>query len=190
MASTAPLPYMTEEEYLAFERNSDTKHEYLDGQIYAMAGGSFYHDLICVNISSGLQQRLEGKSCTTHSSNLQVRVSAVGLYTYPDAFVICGEPQFIDDRDDIVENPIVIVEVLSPSTARYDQGGKFALYRQIPTLQTYITVSQKKAHVTIHTRQGDGWYVKDYIGLENNWPIDSLDCVLPFSAIYSRVKFK
>src|SRR5215218_7616684 len=115
-----PIATMTEEEYLTFERASDEKHEFLDGRVYAMAGASLNHGRIIKNTSGNLFNQLRGGPCEAITNDLRVRVSATRLNTYPDLVVICGEPQLMDDEPDTLLNPVVLVEVLSPSTERYD----------------------------------------------------------------------
>ncbi len=119
----------TPEDYLTFERESDTRHEFLDGEIYAMAGESLPHSRICVNLSGEVRQQLKGKRCEALSSNMKVRTSSASLFAYPDLTIVCGEPLFHDRKKDVLTNPKVIFEVLSPSTAEYDRTMKFQRYR-------------------------------------------------------------
>ncbi len=130
----------TPAEYLAWERAAPDKHEFLGGEIFAMAGASFAHNKIVGNIVGELRDALRDRPCDVTPSDLRVKIPAVGLYTYPDAVVVCGEPQFEDDKLDTLLNPTVIVEVLSDSTEAYDRGKKFRYYRTIPSLRDYVLV--------------------------------------------------
>ncbi|MCG9129442.1 Uma2 family endonuclease, partial [Candidatus Poribacteria bacterium] len=139
--ATAKILY-TPEEYLIKERSADFKSEYRDGDIVAMPGASRQHNLITVNISSGLHIQLIDRSCEVYTNDMRVKVSDTGLYTYPDVVVVCEEPNFEDNNFDTLLNPTVIVEVLSPSTETYDRNEKFTSYQTLESLQEYILVSQ------------------------------------------------
>src|SRR5215475_2138813 len=134
----------TPEEYLALERQARCKSGYYAGEILPMAGASRWHNLIVANIVGELSLQLKGRFCTTYPSDMRVKVSATGLYTYPDVTVICGEPRFEDNQQDTLLNPTLIVEVLSESTEAYDRGGKFAHYRKLPSLMEYVLITQTK----------------------------------------------
>src|SRR5689334_12445470 len=136
MERKASAPLMTEQEYLAFERASDIKHEFFEGELFAMAGGTMEHSLIATNCTRRLANLLVPKGCTVYNSDLRVKVEATGLLIYPDASAVCG-PLSIVDRDTLL-NPALILEVLSPSTEGYDRGVKFHHYRRIPSLTTYL----------------------------------------------------
>ena len=144
MASAAARTFLTPEEYLAFERKATTKHEYLNGQIIAMSGASREHNLITVNTVNQLYTQLIDGACETYVSEMRVKHHQTDSYTYPDIVVVCDEQRFEDDVFDTLLNPIVLIEVLSPSTEAYDRGEKFAHYRQIASLQEYIFVSQDR----------------------------------------------
>jgi Uma2 family endonuclease len=185
------LPVFTPDEYLAFERGTDARHEYLDGHVYAMAGESLEHSRICVNLSGELRAQLKGRPCEVLSANMKVVANVESLFAYPDLSVVCGEPRFHDERKDVLVNPIAIFEVLSPSTEAYDRGEKFLRYRtQISTLQEYILVSQEKPMVEHFTRQTDGTWVSVVVsGLSENLYLASIECRLALEEIYSRVVF-
>ena len=139
---TAPHHRFTPDEYLAFERAARDKHEYYDGQVYAMSGGTRNHDRIAVSATRELATQLRGRRCDVLTSDMRVKVSATGLYTYPDASALCSEPEFEDPRNvDVLLNPVLIVEVLSESTEGYNRGGKFAHYHRIATLQEYVLIA-------------------------------------------------
>jgi Uma2 family endonuclease len=191
MSLPRTLSYFSPEEYLAFERGTDARHEYLDGHVYAMAGESIEHSRICVNVSGELRARLKGHPCEVLSPNMKVVTSPSGLFSYPDVVVVCGEPQFYDERRDILTNPAVVFEVLSPSTEAYDRGEKFLRYRtQIETLREYILVSQHRPLVEHYVRQPDGsWSYSSAGGLDAAVNLSSIDCRLPLSEIYDRIVF-
>src|SRR4051794_20961129 len=127
--------HYTTEEYLAFEREAEIRHEYCNGEIFAMSGGTREHSLIAGNLVTALNIRLNGTSCEVHGSDMRVKVNRTGLYTYPDVSIVCGEPLFEDGRKDTLLNPLVVFEVLSQKTARYDRGAKFAHYQNNPSIQ-------------------------------------------------------
>src|SRR3569833_2528692 len=145
--ATASNTYISPEEYLERERKAETKSEYYRGEIFAMAGASFRHGTIVANLSGELREKLRKTPCTVHASDLRLLVTPAGLYTYPDVVVIFGPPSFVDEREDIVTNPVVLIEVLSNSTKNYDRGQKFELYRTLSSLKEYVTVSQDQVHV-------------------------------------------
>ena len=191
MSLPRTLSYFSPEEYLAFERGTDARHEYLDGHVYAMAGESIEHSRICVNVAGELRARLKGSPCEVLSPNMKVVTSPSGLFSYPDVVVICGEPQFYDERRDILTNPTVVFEVLSPSTEAYDRGEKFLRYRtQIASLQEYVLVSQHRPLVEHFVRQPDGsWSYSSVTGLDEGVDLVSIGCRLPLSEVYDRIVF-
>ena len=137
---------MTEAEYLAFERQSEAKHEFIDGEVIAMVGASRAHNLICVDLLRIISTHLRGKDCEVYSSDMRVKI-ARKKYTYPDVTIVCGAAQFADDEFDNLLNPTVIIEVLSKTTEAYDRGKKFKSYRQLDSLQEYILVAQDSPHI-------------------------------------------
>jgi Uma2 family endonuclease len=181
---------MTEAEYLEFERASELRHEYYNGEIFAMTGASEEHNSICMSAGFLLYGQLRNRPCRVYQSDMKVKVEAAKLYTYPDLVVRCGEAQFVDDKFDTLLNPVVIIEVLSPSTERYDRGDKFGHYRKIPTLREYLLVSQNKPHIERYLRQDDGkWEFSDATGLDAIVELSSIDCTLPLSEVYEQVTF-
>lgn len=184
-----PLRHATAEEYLAFERTSEERHELLDGQIYAMVGASFRHILIVTNLVRELSSKLENRPCFVASNDLRIRVESHDLYTYPDVAVVCGEPSFSDDRLDMIDNPTVIVEVLSDSTERYDRGEKFARYRSLPSLQEYVLVAQERVAVEHYARQPDGHWLTTFVeGPGASLVLPALGCEIPVAGIYQKVE--
>jgi Uma2 family endonuclease len=157
MVGPAHAVHYAWQEYLALEATSNVKHEYLDGQIYAMAGGTPAHAALQLAVPSLLFPQLRIGSCRAHGADLRVRVLATGLATYPDVTIVCG-PREVDPEDkNSVTNPTLLVEVLSPSTAEYDRGEKFAHYKRIPSLRQYVLVSPDEPGVEVWTREGDAW---------------------------------
>lgn len=190
MSSVAAQTYLTPEEYLAFERKAATKHEYLSGQVVAMSGASRVHNLITGNIFNGLYNQLVERACETYASDMRVKTHQTAVsYTYPDVVVVCDEPRFEDGVFDTLLNPIVLIEVLSPSTEAYDRGEKFAHYRQIVSLQEYVLVSQDRISVEHYLRQGTQWLLTEFCALEEVLSLISLGCELRLQDIYRRIKF-
>jgi Uma2 family endonuclease len=188
--SAAPKPLLTPQEYLARERRAETKSEYLRGDVFAMGGASREHNLIAGNINRALGQQLRERDCEVYQGDMRVKVSPTGLYTYPDVTVVCGEPDFEDAEVDTLLNPKVLVEVLSPSTADYDRGGKFTHYRRLPSLQEYVVISQDRPLVEHYVRQGqDEWLLTEQRALHDALVLPSIQCELPLSEIYLKVRF-
>ncbi len=184
MASSPAVP-LTEEQYLKLERQADFKSEFHDGQMFAMSGGSLNHALISTRIATLLdRQMLEG--CRTCNSDLRIKVASAGLYTYPDCSVICGEPQYFGGQKDVVLNPVLIVEVLSPSTEDYDRGKKFELYRTIESFREYLIVHQDRRHVEHYSKQDDGsWVLREHMGADSTIAIMRLAVRIPLAELYA-----
>jgi Uma2 family endonuclease len=188
--SAVPKQYLTPQEYLALERRAERKSEYLRGEMFAMTGASREHNLIAANVSRELGQQLRERPCEVYQAGMRVKVSVTGLYAYPDVTVVCGEPQFEDAQVDTLLNPTVLVEVLSPSTADYDRGGKATHYRSLPSLQEYILISQDRALVEHYARQGpDQWLLTERHSLDDTLVLKSIHCRLPLTEIYLKVRF-
>ena len=184
-------PRYTVQEYLAMERESDERHEYLDGHIYAMAGESLQHSQICVNLIGEIRSQLKARDCQVLSPNMKVRSGNSGLFSYPDLTVVCGKPLFLDGKKDVLLNPTVIVEVLSPSTEAFDRGEKFIRYQSfLDSLMEYLLVSQHRPLIMRFARQDKGQWLSSFAeGLSSKLAIDAIDCQLDLSEIYSRVTF-
>ena len=188
--TAAPKIRFTPEEYLARERVSEFRSQYYRGEIFAMAGGNERHSDISVNLVWRLSQRLEGSGCKVLDKDMRIKVTANGLYTYPDASVVCGGPQFEDEKRDTLLNPIVIFEVLSPSTADYDRGTKFELYRGLESLREYIVVAQEHPFIERHVRQADdSWLLTEVRGIDQSLTIEAIGCTLPLGEIYRGITF-
>jgi Uma2 family endonuclease len=179
---------VTPEEYLERERQAETRSEYRKGEIVAMSGASFAHTIITSNIVSELHQQLKRGRGTVHAVDLRLGVQAGVFYTYSDVVVVCGNPEFADRREDIILNPIVLIEVLSKSTQEYDRGEKFASYRTIPSLKEYLTVDQYRVHVEQWSREPDGqWPSKQFHELNELIKLGSIGVELRVEEIYRKV---
>ena len=180
------LPAITERQYLELERASEMRHEFLDGLMYAMAGESRDHSRICFNLATIIGAQLGGRRCEGFSPNMKVRAGTGGLYAYPDLMIVCGEAEFHDEHGDVLLNPTVIFEVLSPSTEKYDRGEKFRRYRtEIESLQDYVLVSQDQFRVEHHHREADGaWSQTEAIAKDAVVVLKSIDCTIPLTEVY------
>jgi Uma2 family endonuclease len=187
--SAVPDRFLSLEEYFQLGETSEVKHEYYQGASSAMTGTSIPHNLMVANVISTLHAQLRGKSCTVYPSDLRVKVEATGLYTYPDAQVICGSPRTAE-RSDTVTNPTTLIEVLSPSTEGYDRGKKFQHYRAIETLRDYVVIAQDSVHVEHYTRQNERqWLLNDFTSLDQTVHLASIDCTLALAVIYEKITF-
>lgn len=189
MSATAPVRRLTEAAYLDFERKAEMKHEFFDGELFAMSGGTRTHSLVAANLIAALHGRLKNR-CQTFTSDLRVKIEMTGLYTYPDVSVACGEQRFADDQNDVLLTPTLVVEVLSESTEAYDRGKKFEHYRRIPSLQGYLLVRQEYAHLELFSRQSDGtWRLSEASGMAAELQIPALEVALPLKEVYLGVNF-
>jgi len=187
MVDMASLPNvsLTEEQYLDIERQAETKSEFHDGKMFAMAGGSFNHALLANRIGALLDSRVP-PGCRTLNSDMRIKIASARLYTYPDCSVICGEPQYFGDQQDIVLNPLLLVEVLSPATEAYDRGKKFELYRTIATLHEYLLIHQDRRHVEHYSKQDDGsWLLREHSGSEAFVAIGRLNVRISLAELYA-----
>jgi len=180
------------EDYLTFEREATTRHEFIDGEIFAMAGESLSHSRVCMNLAREVGNVLKNKRCEPLSPNMKVRTSTASLFSYPDLTIVCGEPQFHDRKKDVLVNPQVIFEVLSPSTEIYDRTTKFQKYRTgNETLTDYILVSQDKPFVEHFFKHADGnWIYKSYGEIDDVLRIETVQCDLSLREIYDRIEFE
>ena len=180
-----PHHHLSPAEYLALDRRSEVKHEYLDGAVFAMTGASLRHNRIVSNLGGIFYQRLRGGRCTAYVADLRLQVTATGFYTYPDLVVVCGEPQLADAHLDTILNPTLIVEVLSPSTEATDRGSKFAHYRTIESLAEVVLVAQERVQVERYTRQPEGgWLLFEARHLEDRLPLSSIGVELVLADVY------
>lgn len=185
--ASGPRPRISPEDYLALERRSEIRSEFLNGEIFAMTGASERHNLLAGNIYTAFRAQLRQRGSETYFSDMRVKVSATGLYTYPDVVVVCDKPQFEDAEVDTLLNPRVIVEILSKSTENYDRGTKFLHYRTIQSLAEYLLVSQDQVHVEHHLRQHDGWLLTETSRREDAIELPSVGARLALSDIYDEV---
>jgi Uma2 family endonuclease len=186
--STTENRHYTVEEYLEFERASEFKHEYYQGEIFAMGGASYAHGQLISNVISLLGAHFKGGPCQALPSDLRVKVDRTGLYTYPDIVVVCGDPVFEDDVFDTLLNPKVIFEVLSDSTEAYDRGDKFAQYRTIKSLEQYVLVSQRDYHIAVFTKRDGNWGFTEALGLNARIEICAVACLMDLGNVYERVR--
>jgi Uma2 family endonuclease len=183
MSAVVGLHRYSFSDYLAVEEISTVKHEYLNGEIYAMAGGSILHAALSAAVLASLHAQLGGR-CRVYSSDLRIRVRSSGLATYPDVTVVSGPIESEPDSAETVVNPSVVVEVLSPSTEDYDLGEKFEHYRQIPSLQAILYVAQDARRFELRARDGSGGWVTTVAGPGETIELGALGCVASVDRIY------
>lgn len=175
---------MTVEMYLKYEQETGIKYEYIDGEIFAMAGGSRTHNIIATNCSGELRQRLRQLPCQSFNSDAKVKISDI-KYVYPDFTVVCGEQQYADSAQTMLINPTLVGEVMSPSSADFDQGTKAIYYRGLPTLKAYLLLDQEKPYAQLYSRQEIGWLLQEFNTLASILPLKAIiGCDLPLSEIY------
>ena len=181
---------LTPEEYLAIERDVEAKHEFYRGEMFAMGGASREHNLITGNAGASLHAQLANRPCEAYQNDMRVKVTANGLYTYPDVVVTCEKPRFEDDKFDTLLNPQSIIEVLSDTTEKYDRGKKFELYRQIQSLREYALISQDRAHIELFTKGDDGvWSLSEATGLEATISLPTIGCQLALADVYAKISW-
>ena len=185
--SALPNPLMTAQQYLEIERNAETKNEFLNGEMFAMAGVGIAHNRLVWRLIAILGRQLRPPS-QGFPSDLRVFVPATGLYTYPDIVIVCGQLQTTDDKFDTLLNPSLIVEVLSPSTESYDRGRKFDHYSSIPSLNTYVLVASDRAHVDVYTRQPDNKWLRSSASANEEIALTSIACHLPLAELYADMQ--
>ncbi len=189
--TTRPDLRITPEEYLRIERAAEWKSEYIDGEVFAMAGASPRHVLITTNLVGELRDRLRATPCTTYAADLRVATDRQRHYTYPDVVVACEPLQFVDEQRDTITNPTLIAEVLSESTEKYDRGAKFERYRSVLSLAEYMLVSQDRVHVELYTRQPHGaWVLREWNDPDAEIDLGSLRCRVKVAEIYAKVAFE
>jgi Uma2 family endonuclease len=186
MGQAAEKLKMTAEAYLAFERASEERHEFVDGEIFAMSGGTWEHNLIAANVVGELRQILLDRPCHVQGADMKIKTAA-DKFHYADAFALCGDPLFVDDTRDAVKNPKAIFEVLSDSTERYDRGDKFASYRTMSTLDDYVLVSQKAVLVEHFHRLPDGTWLYRALGPGETLSLASIGCEIAVDRLYLKV---
>lgn len=186
MARPHPIR-MSEAEYLAHDLAHDEKHEFVNGEVLAMAGADPAHDRAVVNLILALGSRLRGGPCVVHSADLRVHLDETGLYAYPDVTVLCGPPRFADTRPRSLRNPTFLVEVLSPTTAAWDTGAKGAHYRRQASLQGYLLVSLPDRRLELFERQQDGRWLLTTAVAQEVLTIEALGLELPLDEVFAGV---
>ena len=182
------VPYITEEEYLEFERNSEIKHEYYDGEIFATSGASEAHNLIVANLIAILGLHLKKKPCRVYPSYMRLKIEKTKVYAYPDVMIVCGHDKFADNKEDMLLNPDVIVEVLSDSTENYDRGKKFEHYRKIGSLKEYVLISQNTRKIERFLKTEHLRWISDETDEEHTEIIlESVGCALNLDEVYDKV---
>jgi Uma2 family endonuclease len=188
--SAAPKPKLTAREYLEIERRAKIKSEFYKGEMFAMAGSSREHNRIKENLIIELGSRLKGGPCQTLSSDQRTMVDVTGLYTYPDIVILCGPGSYDPADRDTLTNPTAIIEVLSPSTEKYDRGLKFRNYQQIPSLVEYVLVAQDEPLCDRFVRQADGsWALVSFVELTATMAFTSTPVKIPLTEVYAGVTF-
>jgi len=183
--------YYTPEEYLAMEEAAEYRSEYYKGEIFSMAGESINHNRIVGNLLSKLDQTLLSGECEPFMTEIKVWIEPKDLFAYPDIIVVCGKPEFYADRDDIITNPMIIIEVLSDSTKNYDRIEKFEFYRTLASFAEYMLIDQYRVHVEHFYLERKGkWIYTDYSDLNDVLKFNKIECQLSLKDIYNRVDFK
>lgn len=186
--ATQPKTFTTAAEYLTADRAASCRSEYLAGQVFPVEAAPAAHALIVVNLSGELRAATRHTNCTVYASSLRVRSAATNEYAYPDVVLVCGQPIFADPETDILSNPTAIIEVLSKSTADYDRGGKFRLYKSIPSVKEYCMVSQTEMLVEYAARQADGsWLSRDITSAAST--VTLAGAQIKLAEIYAKVEF-
>lgn len=187
--ASIPDPPISPEEYLRRERLAEERSEFVDGYVVAMSGASVPHNIIASNLNALYRNALKGSPCRPLGSDMKVRTPASRLFTYPDLTIVCGQLELHDEEKDVLLNPTVIIEILSPSTEKWDRGGKFARYQSIPSLQDYVLVSQEIPRVERFSRNGEEWTLANSIGLDATLRLPSVGVEVGLADIYEDVEF-
>jgi len=188
--SLNPRTLLTEEEYLAIERQAEFRSEFYGGEMFGMAGASRRHNRIVTNLVTALDNQMRERPCNVYSTDLRVKIPITGLFTYPDVLVTCGEERFVDEKQDVLLNPLLIVEVLSDSTEAYDRGKKFKHYQSISSMSVYILVAQNAPGVEQYVRQEDGklWTYSGTHEIGEIIRIEAIDCELKLEDVYAKAE--
>ena len=186
--SSLPKHRYSAEEYLALDRAADYKSEYVAGEIFDMVGATPRHVLIASNMAGELRNRLRDTDCQVYSADLRIQADANNVYHYPDVVVVCGRPEYMDGRRDTVTNPLIIIEVLSPTTRNYDRGDKFAHYRRLESLREYILIDQEPCHVEHFVRIESGWEFSEMDDCQGSLVVPTLGIFIPLLEIYAKLE--
>jgi Uma2 family endonuclease len=183
--------YYSYAEYLAMEEASTERHEYFRGEIFVMSGGTSPHNRVAINIATCLNTALQTHPCFVYSSDMRIRIDTADFSTYADVMVICGEEQFYQDRLDVVTNPLLVVEVLSPSTSKFDQTKKFELYRYLPSFAHYLIVDPDRAYIEYYAKTGENWLLRLYTNLDQiiKITLPHSEVELPLATVYQKINF-
>jgi len=185
--ASEPKHRLTVLDYLALERQGETRSEYLDGEMFALAGASHEHNVIVTNLVAALRPQLRARGCTLYANDMRVR-TPTDFLAYPDVMALCGERRFDDPRRDTILNPTVIIEVLSPSTEEYDRGTKLPHFREIPSLSEALLVTQDRPYLEHYIRQAsDRWLLVEISSLRHILELPSIGCRLALSDVYEDV---
>ena len=178
--------YWTTEEFLAFEADSEFKHELVNGEVYDMTGVTGEHSLIAACIIGLVGSQVAGSSCRVYTSDMMLK-AAEGQYVYPDMSVVCGQPQYEDESRLALLNPVLVVEVTSISSATYDRGLKRQYYQRMPSLRAYLIIDQHRVYAELYLRADIGWRHQDFDRLDALIPLDFINCELPLAQVYAGV---
>lgn len=189
--SAAPKQKFSIEDYIEFDKNNEGRWEYFDGEVFDMAGGSINHNRISRNIIARLEEKLRDKPCEVFTEGMRLKVPKALPYRYPNVVVTCGELKTETLQGQVMLlNPLLIVEVLSPTTEGYDHGQKFIAYQSIPSFREYLLVAQDRPHITHYVRQSDGnWLRRDIEGVDSVVKLTSVECELTLAEVYRLVEF-
>lgn len=189
--SSLPKVYFTPDDYLIFDANNEKRHEYYQGEIFAMAGATLRHNLIKEQTARELGNQLKGKHCLVVSSDMRLKITKKTHYTYPDIVLVCGKPEIVTEKgQESLLNPTVIVEVLSASTEQYDRTAKFQHYQTIEAFQEYLLVSQDQTRVDHYSRNEDHWILRTYFLPQSTIQLDSIGATLTLAQIYENIEFE
>lgn len=184
-----PKPIYNADQYLALEETADYRSQFYEGEIFAIAGASRRHNTVAMNTAGNLHSQLRNRSCEIYQNDMRVKVAA-DFYTYPDIVIVCGEPQIEQKHGENLLNPQVIIEVLSPSTERFDRGEKARLYRLMPSLEEYVLISQNEMHIEHFVRQKNGgWLLTELSKATEILELPTISCQVDLSEIYAKIDF-
>ncbi|MDE2821627.1 MAG: Uma2 family endonuclease [Chloroflexota bacterium] len=177
------------QEYLAWEAENEIKHEYIDGEVYAMSGGTSKHSRVAANTTIAIGRQLGSSICAVHTSDMKVKVDET-RYVYPDLSAVCGKEQFEDDSETTFLNPILVVEVTSPSSIERDRIAKRDFYREVPSIQAYLVIDQHRVCAELYTRADVRWLLQVYTDPDDVIPLEILNCELPLAEVYRGIRFE
>ena len=186
--TTAPLSI---EDWIRLEQENDTKYEYYNGEIFAMAGGSFNHNSICKNVTRTVENALiaNGDRCTFHNSEMKLELAEASRYVYTDGVITCGDDNIVSETNGMIANPTVIIEVLSPTSEADDRGRKWHAYRRLATLQHYLLISQQRPSIELYSRRGDLWLFRELTELSDVIVLDKVGIEISLADLYRRINF-